>query len=129
MVRFFTNKIFKIFSLFFIPWIGLGAEVHLDKLIEYDQYASAKALQEADLSDLWNYFLKGQADLFFSQEAELLATEIKSSFCQATETSQKSIPQTDKTRSGKDTDGKNGLYNQRNLEPFTHASRREGVFQ
>lgn len=75
MVRFFTNKIFKIFSLFFIPWIGLGAEVQLDKLIEYDQYACAEVLQEADLSDLWNYFLKGQADLFFSQEAELLANE------------------------------------------------------
>lgn len=69
------NKISKFFSLFLIPWIELGAEVRLDKLIEYDQYTCADALKEADLSDLWNCFLQGQADLYFGQEAEFLANE------------------------------------------------------
>lgn len=61
--------------MFFIPWFGLGAEMHLDKLIEYDQYTCAEVLQKADLSDLWNSFLMGQADLYFSQEAEHLSNE------------------------------------------------------
>ncbi len=69
------NKFFKFFTFFIVSSLGLGAEIHLDKLVEYDQYACAEILQEATLSDLWNYFLKGQADLFFSQEAELLADE------------------------------------------------------
>lgn len=69
------NRFFKFFGCFLILWFGLGAEIHLDKLIEYDQYTCAEILQEANLSDLWNYFLKGQADLFFNQEAELLAAE------------------------------------------------------
>ena len=69
------NKLLKIFGFFLIPWFGLGAKMHLDKLLEYDTSTCAKILQEADLSDLWNYFLKGQADLFFSQEAEFLADE------------------------------------------------------
>ncbi len=49
--------------------------MHLDKLVEYDQYTCAEILQEANLSDLWNCFLNGQADLFFSHEAEFFASE------------------------------------------------------
>lgn len=47
----------------------------MDCLAEYDQQICAEILQAADLSDLWNYFLKGQADLYFSQEVDLLAKE------------------------------------------------------
>lgn len=69
------NTILKFFGCFLIPWFGLGAEVHLDKLAEYDPNTCSEILQEASLADLWNYFLKGQADLFFTQEAELLGSE------------------------------------------------------
>jgi SAM-dependent methyltransferase len=60
---------------FLLSLFGLGAEMRLDRLVDYDQQTCAETLQAADLSDLWNYFLKGQADLFFSHEAELLADE------------------------------------------------------
>ncbi len=36
-----------------------------------------KILQDAELSDLWNYFLKGQAELFFRQERELLSKDAR----------------------------------------------------
>lgn len=67
---------FKSFSLFLLfPLLCLRAELHLDRLVEYDQHTCAEALQAAELPDLWNYFLKGQADLYFGQEAEWLSQQ------------------------------------------------------
>ena len=67
-------KFFKFFSCFFLlPLFGLSAEARLDLLIEYDQKACIEILEEADLPELWNYFLKGQANLYFDQEAEWLS--------------------------------------------------------
>lgn len=69
------SKFFNCLMCFLLPFFSLRAEARLDRLIDYDQQTCAEILQAADLSDLWNYFLKGQADLFFSHEAELLANE------------------------------------------------------
>lgn len=71
----FMLKVFKIFIVFFASMFGLGAEIHLDRLIEYDQQTCTEILREADLRDVWNCFLKGQADLFFNKDAELLMSE------------------------------------------------------
>ena len=63
--------------LFFVLFCyhQLMAEVRLDRLIDYDRHTCAGRLQAAELSDLWNWFLKGQADLFFGGEAEQFASE------------------------------------------------------
>ena len=64
----------KIFSWFFmLPLLGLRAETHLDRLVEYDQKTCLEALQAVDLPELWNCYLKGQTDLYFDQEAEWLS--------------------------------------------------------
>jgi len=68
------NSFFKFFSLFLtLPLLGLRAEVHLDRLFEYDQQTCAETLQAAELPNLWSYFLKGQANLYFSQDKEWLS--------------------------------------------------------
>ncbi len=69
MSRFF--KILCFFSQF--TSLGLRAEDHLDRLAEYDQRACTEVLQKADLAELWNYFLKGQANLYIEQEVEWLS--------------------------------------------------------
>lgn len=70
------RNFFKFFSWFFLfPLLGLKAETHLDHLVEYDKQTCVEILQAADLPELWNYFLKGQANLYFSQEAEWLSQE------------------------------------------------------
>ena len=68
------SKLLKFIGCLF-PLFGLAAEAHLDRLIEYDQQVCVEILQTAELSDLWNYFLKGQADLYFEQEMKLLSKE------------------------------------------------------
>lgn len=67
------HKFLKFFSFLLLPLFGLRAEAHLDRLIEYDQQTCVEMLQAADLPELWNYFLKGQANLYFDQEAEWLS--------------------------------------------------------
>ncbi len=47
----------------------LEAQVSLSNLIEYDKETCLERLKEADNSELWNVFLKVQADLFFEKEA------------------------------------------------------------
>jgi SAM-dependent methyltransferase len=66
------------FSTFFcwlvlFPLFGLRGEVGLDCLVEYDPKACAEVLEAADLKALWSCFLKGQANLFFEQEAQWLS--------------------------------------------------------
>lgn len=68
------SNFFKFCSWFLaFPLLGCRADAHLDRLVEYDQVTCAEILQTAELPDLWNYFLKGQVNLFFSQEAEWLS--------------------------------------------------------
>jgi SAM-dependent methyltransferase len=57
------------------PFLCLKAEIRLDRLVEYDQETCSEILQAAELSDLWNYFLKGQANLYFNQEADWLSQQ------------------------------------------------------
>jgi SAM-dependent methyltransferase len=65
---------FKFFSwLFLFTLFGLRAEAYLDRLAEYDQQTCSEVLQTAELPELWNYFLEGQANLYFDQEAEWLS--------------------------------------------------------
>ncbi len=65
---------FKLLSyLFAFSSFDLPAEVHLNRLVEYDKKTCQQVLETASLTELWNYFLKGQAELFSSQEAEWLA--------------------------------------------------------
>jgi len=65
---------FKFFGWFFmLPLFGLRAESHLDRLVEYDKETCIEVLQTATLSELWNYFLKNQTELYFSHEAEWLS--------------------------------------------------------
>lgn len=59
----------------FISHIYLGAEMPLDRLVEYDKEACLNLLHGEDLSTLWSYFLKGQATLFYPCEAEFLNSE------------------------------------------------------
>jgi len=49
------------------------AEAHLDRLFEYDQQACVETLQAAELPDLWNDFLRGQAYLYFNQDVKWLS--------------------------------------------------------
>ncbi len=64
------------YSCFFlVPFFGLSADARLDRLFEYDKQTCAEILQAADEADLWNHFLTGQVNLYFSQEAKLLASE------------------------------------------------------
>lgn len=64
----------KFFSWFFLfPLFGLRAEAHLDRLFEYEQKTCVEILDSAELSDLWNYFLRGQANLYIAQDAEWLS--------------------------------------------------------
>lgn len=68
------SSFFKFFSWVLVfPLLGLRAETHLDRLFEYDQETCAEILQAAELPDLWNYFLRGQANLYFSQDKEWLS--------------------------------------------------------
>lgn len=53
--------------------LGLRAEAHLDRLFEYDQQTCAEILQAAELPDLWNCFLRSQANLYFCQDTEWLS--------------------------------------------------------
>lgn len=54
---------------------SLGASVCLDHLEEYDQETCLEMLKAVDLTDLWSCYLSGQTNLFFDQEAELIANE------------------------------------------------------
>lgn len=58
-----------------LPLLGWTADdrIHLDRLVEYDKENCAKILQAAELPDLWNWFLRGQTNLYFSQESALLS--------------------------------------------------------
>ena len=65
---------FKFFSWFLmLPLIGLRAEIHLDRLLEYNAETCEEVLEKVDLSELWDCYLKGQTDLYFGQEAEWLS--------------------------------------------------------
>lgn len=66
LLKFFCGVL--LLSLF-----GLRAEVQLNRLTECDKQTCVEALQIASLTELWNYFLKGQANLYFDQEAEWLS--------------------------------------------------------
>jgi SAM-dependent methyltransferase len=69
-------RCFRLTSCFLmVSFFGLNADAHLDRLFECDRHTCANILQAAELSDLWDYFLKGQADLYFSQESDILNTE------------------------------------------------------
>lgn len=46
----------------------LRANVSLHNLIEYDKAACIERLKTADTKDLWDVFLEGQAELFFTAE-------------------------------------------------------------
>lgn len=68
------SHFFKFFCfLLQFTLLGLRAEDHLDRLAEYDQRTCTEVLQRADLPELWNYFLKGQANLYIDQEVEWLS--------------------------------------------------------
>jgi|GEM_PF-2728239 ubiquinone/menaquinone biosynthesis C-methylase UbiE len=69
------NQILKYVSCFLGVFYGLGAEMHLDRLIEYDEKTCLEALQKAELSDLWDAFLRGQTKLFFDEEIKLFKEE------------------------------------------------------
>ena len=71
------KNFFNFFSwcFFSFPFFSLSADARLDHLYKYDKQTCAEILQAVDLSDLWDRFLTGQVHLYFSQEAELFASE------------------------------------------------------
>jgi SAM-dependent methyltransferase len=68
------DKFFKFLCWAFIL-IGMSAEAHLDRLVEYDEQRCSEVLQAATLPELWNAFLTGQANLYFDPEAKWLSQE------------------------------------------------------
>lgn len=53
------------------PLAALMGDVRLDRLADSDSKACQEALSNAELSELWNVFLKGQAYLYFDKEQDL----------------------------------------------------------
>ncbi|MCH9614550.1 MAG: hypothetical protein SP1CHLAM54_14890 [Chlamydiia bacterium] len=62
MIKHFLSLVVISSSLF-------GASNALENLIKYDKHNCLEKLENASDAELWNVFLKGQADLFFSSEA------------------------------------------------------------
>lgn len=62
-----------IFLMFFS--LPLEANMNLEHLLEYKKDTCLEMLQTAELSELWDQFLKIQVALFFDQEAKLIADE------------------------------------------------------
>ena len=67
MKRFFSFGLVGVVCNF----LGLNGNARLDNLMEYDKHECAEILQNAEFSNLWDCFLKGQTDLFFDHEIKL----------------------------------------------------------
>ncbi len=67
------GKFLWFFSCFVFSSHVLIAEAHLDRLFEYDQKTCEEILHAAEPSDLWNYFLRGQANLYITQDEQWLS--------------------------------------------------------